>query len=69
MGDETAIEGDGAALGRGGEYELGVGEALLKCVIGGRGERGREKGGEERMGKRGGVRASAVQENEGLFVG
>lgn len=70
MGDETAVEGEGAALGGGGKDEFGVGEALLECVIGGgRGEGGKEKGGEERGREGGGVGGSAVEENEGLLVG
>lgn len=68
MGDDTAVEGEGAALGGGGEDKLGVGEALLECVIGG-GRGKREKGGEE-LGREGRcVGSSAVEENEGLFVG
>lgn len=39
LGDGTALEGEGAALGGSGEDELGMGEALLECLIGrGRGE-------------------------------
>lgn len=65
MGSDTAVEGEGASFGGSGENELGVGEALLKYMIGG----GRENGGEERGRKGGGAGASAVEENEGLVVG
>ncbi len=35
LGDDTAFEGEGAALGGGGEDELGVWEVLLEWVFGG----------------------------------
>lgn len=70
MGDDTAFEGECAALGGGGEDELGVGEALLEGVTGsGGGEKGRENRRKKRGREGGGIGALAVEENEGLFVG
>ncbi len=70
LGDDTAFEGECAALGGGGKDELGVGEALLESVTGsGRGGGGRENRGEKWGREGGGVGALAVKQNEGLFVG